>query len=147
MINKEKFEKVRLKNGDILVEKSGGSPIQPVGRVAIIDDVKTDFAFSNFLQVIRIKKQECLPEYLFCFLKALYSLNYMEYIQNQTTGIKNLIMEEFLSIPVSLPSINKQKEIARQYKNKWEAAEQLQEESIKILKKAKEKVERIILEE
>jgi restriction endonuclease S subunit len=147
MIDKEKFEKVRLKNGDILVEKSGGSPVQPVGRVAIIDDVKTDFAFSNFLQVIRVKKQECLPEYLFCFLKALYSLNYMEYIQNQTTGIKNLIMEEFLSIPVSLPSINKQREIAREYKNKWKAAEQLQEEAINVLKEAKEKVERIILEE
>jgi restriction endonuclease S subunit len=145
MIDKEKFEKVRLENGDILIEKSGGSPTQPVGRVAIIEDVKTDFAFSNFLQAIRIKKQECLPEYLFCFLKTLYSLNYMEYIQNQTTGIKNLIMEEFLSIPVSLPPMNKQKEIAREYKNRLEAAEQLKLEAKSILEEAKEKVERIIL--
>jgi type I restriction enzyme S subunit len=145
MIDKEKFEKVRLKNGDILVEKSGGSPIQPVGRVAIIEDVKIDFAFSNFLQAIQIKKQECLPEYLFCFLRTLYSLNYMEYIQNQTTGIKNLIMEEFLSIPVSLPPMNKQKEIAREYKNRLEAAEQLKLEAKSILEEAKEKVERIIL--
>ena len=147
MIDKEKYEKVRLKNGDILIEKSGGSPIQPVGRVAIIEDVKTDFAFSNFLQVIRIKKQECLPEYLFCFLKTLYSLNYMEYIQNQTTGIKNLIIEEFLSIPISLPPMNKQREIIREYKTKLVAAEQLKLEAKNILEKAKLNVERIILGE
>jgi len=147
MIDKEKYEKVRLKNGDILIEKSGGSPIQPVGRVAIIEDVKTDFAFSNFLQVIRIKKQECLPEYLFCFLKTLYNLNYMEYIQNQTTGIKNLIIEEFLSIPVSLPPMNKQREVTREYKTKLVTAEHLKLEAKNILEKAKLNVERIVLGE
>jgi hypothetical protein len=51
-IKKSKAEKIALKKGDILIEKSGGSPIQPVGRVALVDDLPFDkpVVFSNFLQ-------------------------------------------------------------------------------------------------
>jgi restriction endonuclease S subunit len=144
-IDKEKFEKVKLLKGDILIEKSGGSPTQPVGRVALIEDIEGDFSFSNFLQCLRLKK-ECLPDYLFAFLKSLYSLNYMEYIQNQTTGIKNLITEEFLAIPVPLPPIEKQKEIAKGYRDQIKKAKRLQIEANSIIEEAKNKVEKMILE-
>lgn len=89
LITKNKFKKVQLKKDDILIEKSGGSPIQPVGRVAIFENNNKNYAFSNFLQCFRINKQKCLPYYLFIYLKSIYNLGYMEYVQNQTTGIKN----------------------------------------------------------
>ncbi len=144
LIENKKLEKVELKTGDILIEKSGGSPIQPVGRVALIENLKEKFTFSNFLQCFRVKKN-CLPEYLFCFLKALYGLNYMEYIQNQTTGIKNLIMEEYLSIPIPLPSIATQKQLANEFKNRLKKANELKTEAKQEVEKAKQGVEKIIL--
>lgn len=144
LIENKKLEKVELKTGDILIEKSGGSPIQPVGRVALIENLKERFTFSNFLQCFRVKN-ECLPEYLFCFLKALYRLNYMEYLQNQTTGIKNLIMEEYLSIPIPLPPIDIQKRLADEFRGRLESANKLKSEAKTEIEKAKQEVEKIIL--
>lgn len=147
LINKNKFNKITLKDGDLLIEKSGGSPIQPVGRVALIKGLGKDYTFSNFLQCLRVNKNICLPEYLFGYLKAIYHLNYMEYLQNQTTGIKNLIMEEFLSIPVCIPPLVAQNKIADKVKIRMQKAEQLQKEAKEELEKAKQKVEKIILGE
>ncbi len=146
LIENKKLEKIELKTGDILIEKSGGSPIQPVGRVAIIENLKERFTFSNFLQCFRVKKN-CLPEYLFCFLKALYGLNYMEYLQNQTTGIKNLIMEEYVSIPIPLPPIDTQKQLANEFRDRLKSANKLKSEAKNEIEKAKQGVEKIILED
>ena len=144
-IPKEKFKKIKLQTGDVLIEKSGGSPIQPVGRISLIEDSKDNYVFSNFLQCLRINKEKCLSKYLFAYLKAIYSLNYMEYLQNQTTGIKNLIMEEYLAMPIVLPSLKIQQEIADEVKKRMAKAEKLRKEAKNILAQAKEKVENIIL--
>lgn len=103
-IKSDKIRSLQLKKGDILIEKSGGSPVQPVGRVALVIDFPTDkpIIFSNFLSKIT-SKEGYSSEFIFTYLQSLYKLGYMEYIQNQTTGIKNLLMEEFLSIVVNVP--------------------------------------------
>lgn len=145
LITKDKFRKIQLKNGDILIEKSGGSPIQPVGRIAIFENDNENFGFSNFLQCLRISKNDYLPQYLFSYLKSIYNLGYMEYVQNQTTGIKNLIMEEYLSIPIILPPLSVQNKIAEEVKLRMQKAERLQTEAKEVLEKAKEKVEAMIL--
>jgi len=44
---------------------------------------------------------------LYSYLKTLYHRGYMEYIQNQTTGIKNLLLEEFYKIQVIQPKTKK----------------------------------------
>ncbi len=144
LIRKDKYQKIRLKKGDILIEKSGGSPIQPVGRVALVESTSEGYAFSNFVQLIRIS-EECIPQYLFIFLKAVYALNYMEYLQNQTTGIKNLIMSEYLSIPIPIPPLEVQKVIADEVESRMQKAEQLQKEAEQEVEKAKAEVEKIIL--
>jgi len=145
LINKERFEKIKLQSGDILVEKSGGSPIQPVGRVAIFDSIQGDFCFSNFLQCIRIDTNQCLPYYLFAYLKSIYELGYMEYLQNQTTGIKNLIWEEFADIPVVLPPKEMQEQVISEVRDKMKQSITLKNEASKLLKKAKKEVEEMIL--
>ena len=144
LIVKTKFNKIRLKLGDILIEKSGGSPIQPVGRIALIENISEDYTFSNFLQCFRINKKDCLSGYLFYYLKAIYGLGYMEYVQNQTTGIKNLIMEEYLSIPILLPSLEIQDKIAKESRSRREKAKKLQQEAKELLNEAKQKVEELI---
>lgn len=116
-IPKKKIKKLRLKENEILVEKSGGSPVQPVGRVAIIKDLPTDkpVVYSNFLQKIVINENKLDPEYVYSYLRSLYHIGYMEFIQNQTTGIKNLLKEDFFDIDIVKLPKKEQKEIADRY--------------------------------
>src|SRR5690606_37655088 len=46
----------KLIKGDLLLEKSGGSPDQPVGRVVYFDRESERYSLSNFLQLLRVKK-------------------------------------------------------------------------------------------
>ena len=143
-----KKEKILLKKGDILIEKSGGSPQQPVGRVAYIDNDITNYTFSNFLQCIRISTELCDPEYLFIYLRTIYKLNYMKYIQSQTTGIINLLMDDFLNIPIILlKDKDAQREIVDKYNEMQNKAKQLQKEAKDEFEKAKAEVEKMILGE
>ena len=69
----------------------------------------------------------------------------MEYLQNQTTGIKNLIMEEYLSIPIPLPPFDIQKQLAGEFRNKLKKANDLKLEAKNEIKETKQEVEKIIL--
>ena len=44
----KQLEKRKLEFGDIILEKSGGGPKQPVGRVVLFERNDADFSFSNF---------------------------------------------------------------------------------------------------
>ena len=134
-IKKTKAEKLALKKGDILIEKSGGSPVQPVGRVALVDDLPFDkpVVFSNFLQKMEVNKELFLPEYIFVYLQALYKAGYMDFIQNQTTGIKNLRLDDFFKILIIKPSIAEQKKVALKAIGSREEAKGLLEKAKTIL--------------
>ncbi len=112
-----KIKKLALKKNEILVEKSGGSPIQPVGRVAIIQKLPTDkpVIFSNFLQKIIVNEDIIKAEYVYSYLKTLYHMGYMEFIQNQTTGIKNLLSDDFFNIDIIKYGAKKQEVISGKY--------------------------------
>ncbi|NLD94765.1 MAG: hypothetical protein GX639_19085 [Fibrobacter sp.] len=103
-----------LKNNDLLIEKSGGSPDQPVGRVVLFDieNEHQVYTFSNFLQLLRTQ-----ADYDSKYIYYLFYFNYFEgnvtRYQQQTTGIYNLKLDDYLSERVTIPS-NKshQKKIA-----------------------------------
>jgi type I restriction enzyme, S subunit len=100
-----------LKDGDILIEKSGGSPDQPVGRVVFFDrGGKEIYIHSNFLQLLRVAegfdKKFCY--YLMAFL---YSTGLVLRYQQQTTGIINLKLENYLKERVFIPSASVQRRI------------------------------------
>lgn len=52
----QKFAEKKLYANDILIERSGGSDTQPVGRVGFITEAiaKDDYAFANFIQRISL---------------------------------------------------------------------------------------------
>src|SRR5437016_14198047 len=52
-VEAKKLENRRLQFGDIILEKSGGGPKQPVGRVALFDK-EGDYSFSNFTAALRV---------------------------------------------------------------------------------------------
>lgn len=145
-VEPSKIKNRKLSKGDLLIEKSGGSPAQPVGRVCLWDrEMSEEYIFSNFLQKISIDQEQCLPEYLFVYLRALYNIGLMEYFQNQTTGIKNLIWEEFIGSPIILPTLSVQKELAGFVLDRNKEIIRLEEKAEKTIEQAKAQVEEIIL--
>ena len=113
-VEEKQYEKRKLKSGDIIVEKSGGSDNQPVGRTIFFDKAEGEYSFSNFTSVLRVNDGfPVLPEYLNMFLHAVYQQGTTKKMQTQTTGIHNLIFDQFLTMPVLLPSLAEQKRIMR----------------------------------
>jgi len=113
-ILKAKLKKLDIQPLDILIEKSGGSENQPVGRVAIIEkDLVDDYnlCFSNFVYKIRANNKIVLPQYLFFYLKMMHNIKYTDVMQSQTNGIRNLIMKEFFDQEVPLPPMEQQQVI------------------------------------
>lgn len=54
-INLEKHRRKILKVGDIIIEKSGGSPNQPVGRVVLFQEEENIYFCNNFTAILRPK--------------------------------------------------------------------------------------------
>ena len=108
----KQYEKRKLQCGDIIVEKSGGSDNQPVGRTILFERKDGDYSFSNFTSVLRIYDgYPAIPEFLNMFLQSIYQTGVTKRMQTQTTGIHNLIFDQFLDIPVLLPPIAEQSRI------------------------------------
>lgn len=114
-IEKRHIDNKRLKYGDIIIEKSGGSPTQPVGRVVFFDkqDHEGIFLCNNFTTVLRPKK-DISPRFFFHVFFNKHLLKDTLKYQNQTTGIINLKLDTYLnSESVKVPSdIEKQIQIA-----------------------------------
>jgi type I restriction enzyme S subunit len=90
-VEAKQLTKLRLEAGDIIVERSGGGPKQPVGRVVYFDRKEGVFSFSNFTSAIRVKdKSKFDPRFVFYRLMELYQSGRTEDIQRRTTGIRNL---------------------------------------------------------
>ncbi len=147
-IDVKKYEKMNLEKGDIIIEKSGGSKDQPVGRVVIIEETTYNdipIAYSNFLTKIKVNRALVDPYYLFEYLRYIYSIGLTEVMQNQTNGIRNLIMSEYLSQTIVVPDNNK--EIGEKIKAERQHAKDLEEKSNKILSSLKFHFEKELLGE
>lgn len=146
LIKHDTYKKMSIEEYDIIIEKSGGSKDQPVGRVAIIDHnllQNGNIAFSNFL--LKIKTRNINPCYLYYFLKTMYNIGVTESMQSQTNGIRNLIIDEFLSQIVIIPTPKKQQEIVNNIQNIRQRAKNLQKKGKIILENVKREVERMII--
>ncbi|MBN9543334.1 MAG: restriction endonuclease subunit S [Alphaproteobacteria bacterium] len=108
----EKYKPIKLlHNYDIILERSGGSELQPVGRVALFN-AGTGYSVSNFMHIIRINSKIALPIYIFYFLDFIYKFGYTKILQTATTGIRNLNYNEYKQTTVLLPPLSEQKQIA-----------------------------------
>ena len=88
--------KLRLKEGDILIEKSGGGEKTPVGR-AVIFDKKYTALFANFMDRLRFDVNIISPYYVEYWLRAWYSCKSSPFYINQTIGIQNINLSLLLS--------------------------------------------------
>lgn len=95
---KKKLENKFLKKGDILIEKSGGSETQPVGRVVYFDKDEGNYLNNNFTSNLRNERTDVIASrYLFYCLRWIYSSGRVKKFQNKTTGLLNLQLESYLN--------------------------------------------------
>lgn len=87
----DKLVEKKIFENEILIERSGGSETQPVGRVGLItkEIVEKDFAFANFIQRIALN-DTVEPNFVFLCLQQMYEMGITRAMQYQTTGIRNL---------------------------------------------------------
>ena len=111
-IDKKKLEQKQLKRGDIIIEKSGGSPNQPVGRVVFFDLNSNEvFLCNNFTSILRVK-EDINSKYIFYFFRNNYKKNKVVKYQNKTTGIINLKLQNYLNEScIFLPELKIQNKI------------------------------------
>ncbi len=100
-----------LAAGDLLLEKSGGGDLQPVGAVVHFDHDQAAVA-SNFIGRMRVRKQNS-ARYVLYLNSVLYALRITVRSIKQTTGIQNLDVGAYLGESVPLPPLTEQAAIAR----------------------------------
>lgn len=111
-VEERQFALRKLQVGDIIIEKSGGSDKQPVGRPVLFDIPKGDYSFSNFTGTIRVNDESViLPAYLHKFLYHFYRQGKTAEMQSKTTGLRNLDFKAYLRISVPVPTIEVQQRI------------------------------------
>ena len=88
-----------LSSGDIIVEISGGSPTQSTGRICYINEntirrFDKDIITSNFCRAFSTKKK-AEQYWLYLLWKTLYDAGVLFGFEGKTTGIKNLLFDDF----------------------------------------------------
>lgn len=105
-------DRLQLKSGDILLERSGGGPEQPVGRIVFIENDMPGFGFGNFIERLRPNKELVAPSYLRWVLHELHRSGIIERLQHQTTQMRNLDYRDYARIYIPVPSKDEQQNIA-----------------------------------
>ena len=105
------IERLTLKKGDILVEKSGGGEKTPVGR-AVLYDLDESALFANFMDRLCVDNNIVLPEFFEFYWQAMYYLAITKIYIKQTTGIQNLNIGSLLEKEmIVFPNREEQKRI------------------------------------
>ncbi len=109
---KDKADQFGLLQGDLLVERSGGGPEQPVGRIGFIERDMPGSTVSNFVQVLRPDSQKVDASFLGWALFELQRTDIVERVQQQSTQMRNLNWRDYQRLMLPWPEIDEQRRIA-----------------------------------
>ena len=127
-VEERAFAQRHLLNEDLIVEKSGGSDNNPVGRAVLYEGGSGVFSYSNFTMVLRIKYKELvLSKFLYYYILAKYKAGVMKSMQTQTTGLHNLILDKYLAMPLYLPPYSEQERIINKIEDMFEKLDAIME--------------------
>ena len=90
-----------LKAGDFIIEISGGTEEQPVGRICYVTKESLNALLNcaicaSFCKSFVINTNIVCPLYFYYFMKTLYDFRALDRYQLQSTGISNFKFEYFL---------------------------------------------------
>lgn len=112
VVSAVKIKAKSLRQHDIVLEGSGGAPDKPVGRVALVQTQPQKPALvSNFFRFIR-PKADVDAQFLSFQLIALNRSSAIWRYQQQTTGIINLKVANYLEHPIWVPAFPIQQKVA-----------------------------------
>jgi len=108
----KQFKTRQLEFGDIILEKSGGGPKQPVGRVITFEKQNGKYSFSNFTSIVRVSDPNKLDyRYLHRVLFWYYTSGVTEGMQRRSTGIRNLDFNAYKQLEIPHPPLPEQRRI------------------------------------
>ena len=115
-VSDRSFQQKLLQVGDIVIEKSGGSPTQSTGRAVYISQTllsaSKEVVCSNFCVAFRVK-DGWNPYFIYQYWQYLYNSGVFFNFEGKTSGIKNLQLDIALStIEIEPYPIQKQISIA-----------------------------------
>jgi type I restriction enzyme, S subunit len=99
----DKARKIQVQKGDILLERSGGGPNQPVGRAAMVREEMPATGFANFVQLLRPAPDRIVPELLLWNLHQFNRSGFVTRLQHQTTQMRNLDLRDYLKVRLPVP--------------------------------------------
>lgn len=141
-VEEKKYKQRKLLAGDIIVERSGGGPGQPVGRAVYFDLEDGEYSVSNFTSILRVKDANALNgKFLQLYLTSQYFQGATENIQSNTTGLHNLDFDAYLNFDVPLPSLSEQKEIVARLERELAAVEKMKQDFEDLAETAKAEFE------
>ncbi len=112
-VSNQSYKGKTLNIGDIVIEKSGGSPTQSTGRVCYISEdlkaEKSNIVCSNFCAAFRLT-DKWFYKYVYYYLQNVYNQGNFFNFEGKTSGIRNLLLETAFK-SISLPDINIKKQI------------------------------------
>lgn len=137
---KKQIGRCHVYKGDFLISRSG-----TIGVVARVPKEADGFAFGSFMIKFKIKEQDMNPLYL-SFVMNLDIVQ--KQMQRDRIGAVqgNITIPVIKSILIPLPPLAIQETIAKEVQARRDRARTLKGEAQQILERAKDKVERMILE-
>jgi restriction endonuclease S subunit len=131
-----------VKENDFLISRSG-----TIGIVAIVPKDINDFAFGSFMIKFSLRQNAgIIYEFLSYYLNS--SLIIKLIARNKIGAIQgNITIPTIKKLPLILPNVEKQQEIASRISEIRQQAKNLQSEATNLLENAKQKIEQMILKE
>lgn len=110
-VTNREFESRRLQPGDLLLEKSGGGPKAPVGRVGLVQSSEGPMVCANFMQLMRPDPRMVDPRFLHLYLNHFHARGGTASMQTASTNIRNIKASEYVQVPIPTPPLREQRRI------------------------------------
>jgi type I restriction enzyme, S subunit len=110
-VSKAQLSSRRLLQDDLLLEKSGGGPNTPVGRVGLVPRLSEESVCSNFMQLMRPRADVADPRFLHLYLNHLHAMGATIPLQTASTNIRNIKLSNYAKLAVPVPEISEQRQI------------------------------------
>lgn len=104
-VSKRHAESRLVRADDIILERSGGSPTQPVGRVVIAGPGLPPCIPTDFQRLLRPNRNLVEPRYLFWRLRHDWAEGLTRDYSKKTTNITNLTVKDYIARKIRVPSL------------------------------------------
>lgn len=100
----------QVRQGDILISSANSWNL--VGKCCRATDIPYSSAAGGFISILRAKPNLVLPAYLYWWLADERTQHEARYCARQTTNIANLNRVKFMKLPIPVPTLEEQSEVA-----------------------------------